>query len=214
MKHAATRELYDYWNRVRGNARAPHRGAIEPADIRRVLADTFILEVTDRETFGVRLAGTRVCAVFGRELKGSNFFNLWQEEDRAAMATLATAVTEDGAAAVVTLTGVNARDQELTAELLLLPLRTRGEAFDRVLGCLSVAERPYWLGADAVIHQRIASLRLLWPDRATDTHRPTTEVFRPQVDQASLAVSSPAFAQQLPNARRRAHLVVMDGGKA
>src|SRR5512146_2629747 len=44
MKHATTRELYDYWNRVRGGERAPLRSAIEPSDIRRILGEMFILE--------------------------------------------------------------------------------------------------------------------------------------------------------------------------
>ena len=57
MKHATSRELYDYWDRLRRGQPAPHRGDIEPSDIRRILADTFILEVGDRETYMIRLAG-------------------------------------------------------------------------------------------------------------------------------------------------------------
>ena len=126
MKHSASRELYDYWNRVRGSERAPHRSAIEPSDIRRVLADTFILEVIDREHFNVRLAGTRVCSIYCRELKGTNFFDLLEGDDRSAMATLAAAVTEDGAAAVVTIEAKTDRGQAVPAELILLPLRHTG----------------------------------------------------------------------------------------
>lgn len=209
MKHGASRELYEYWNRVRGNNRAPHRGSIEPSDIRRVLADTFILEVVDRETFGVRLAGTRVCSIYCRELKGTNLFDLWQADDRSAMATLGAAVSEDGAAAVVTVIGTTARNQELVAELLLLPLRSQGEAFDRVLGSLAVMERPYWLGTDPVVRQSIASLRLIWPDEATQhfRRRTDTEGFRPYT-----VVTPNAATIPFPG-RRRGHLVVVDGGK-
>ena len=60
MKHGVSRELYEYWNRVRGNERAPQRSAVEPSDLRRILGDTFILEVTGRDKYDVRLAGTRV----------------------------------------------------------------------------------------------------------------------------------------------------------
>ena len=71
MKHATTRELYDYWNRVRGGERAPLRSAIEPSDIRRILGEMFILEVLDRDSYHVRLAGTRICALYCREIKGT-----------------------------------------------------------------------------------------------------------------------------------------------
>ena len=163
MKHATSRELFEYWNRVRGSERAPHRGAIEPSDIRRILADTFILEVVDRETHVVRLAGTRVCSIYCRELKGTNFFDLWQADDRSAMQTLATAVSQDAAAAVVTIEAKTGRNQAVAAELLLMPLRHSGLSFDRVLGSLAVLDRPYWLGNEAVESQTIASLRLIWP---------------------------------------------------
>ena len=95
MKHATSRELYDYWDRLRRGQPAPHRGDIEPSDIRRILADTFILEVGDRETYMIRLAGTRICALYGREIKATNFLDLWAADDRQAIATLAAAVSTD-----------------------------------------------------------------------------------------------------------------------
>src|ERR1700693_1227371 len=92
MKHATSRELYDYWDRLRRGQPAPHRGDIEPSDIRRILADTFILEVGDRETYMIRLAGTRICALYGREIKATNFLDLWGAADRQARATPAGGV--------------------------------------------------------------------------------------------------------------------------
>lgn len=209
MKHGASRELYEYWNRVRGSERAPHRSAIEPSDIRRILADTFILEVVDRANYQVRLAGTRVCSLYCRELKGSNFFDLWQGDDRSAIGTLSAAVSEDGAAAVVTVEGRTERDQDVAAELILLPLRHAGDTFDRVLGSLAVLERPYWLGTEAVVRQSIASLRLIWPDEA-----PT--FLRRRTDPQPPTLVSVAAAQTIPfpgASRRRAHLTVLEGGK-
>jgi hypothetical protein len=87
MKHVTSRELYDYWNRVRRGRPAPRRNEIEPGDIRRILADTFILEVTGRDRFPIRLAGTRMCGMYGREIKGGNFLDLWTVNDRNAIAT-------------------------------------------------------------------------------------------------------------------------------
>ncbi len=209
MKHATTRELYDYWTRVRGRDRAPLRSAIEPSDIRRILAETFILEVGGREDYMVRLAGTRVCSIYCREIKGSNFLDLWSGEDRHAMATLAAAVAEDGAAAVVTVSARTARDQDLLCELIMLPLRHGdGAGFDRVLGSVAALERPYWLGSDPVVSQSIASLRLIWPDEA-----PT--FMRRRSDQLAAESVAPPIPLGVPaeNSRRRGHLFVVDGGK-
>ena len=43
MKHASSRDVFEYWNKRRGYRIAPERGDIEPGPIRRALGDTFIL---------------------------------------------------------------------------------------------------------------------------------------------------------------------------
>jgi hypothetical protein len=206
MKHGASRELYEYWNRLRGSERAPQRSAIEPSDLRRVLADTFILEVGGREKYDVRLAGTRVWSIYCREIKGSNFLDLFVGEDRSAMATLAAAVSEDGAAAVLTVNAVTARGDQSAAEIVLLPLRHGGAApYDRVLGSIAMVERPYWLGSEPVTAQTITSLRLIWPDDSATLLRRRTDL-GPGVRPLTTNVTA-------MQPRRWGHLYVVEGGK-
>jgi hypothetical protein len=66
MKHAASRELYAYWQEKRGTRPAPERTEIEPGAIRGVLADAFILALDRGSGHPIRLAGTRLCALFGQ----------------------------------------------------------------------------------------------------------------------------------------------------
>src|SRR5438552_5299077 len=95
MKHSSIRELFDYWNERRGRRPAPERGDIEPGDIRGVLADTFILAFDAPASHPFRIAGTRVCALFGRELKGEAFVNLWTAESRPLLRDLLTVVAHE-----------------------------------------------------------------------------------------------------------------------
>src|SRR5437588_12839090 len=76
MKQASSRELFGYWAARRGTRTAPERGEIEPSAIRRALGDVFILEFDRGLGHPFRLAGTRVCALFGRELKNQRFIDL------------------------------------------------------------------------------------------------------------------------------------------
>lgn len=201
MKHATSRELYDYWERIRGQEPAPRRSDIEPGAIRQILADTFILEVVHRDHQVVRLAGTRVCSLYGREIKGIGFLDIWADEDRPAVATLATAVCEDAAGAVISASLETDGDRRLTCEFLLLPLRHGGPTYDRILGSCSVFERPYWFGSEPIVTQRISSLRLIWPDDRPRFMRPFS---RPA------EITPPANP---PRSRQHGHLVVLDGGK-
>jgi hypothetical protein len=203
MKHATSRELYGYWDRVRRSRPAPRRSEIEPSDIRRILADTFILEVANRNNFPVRLAGTRICGLYCREIKGGDFLDLWTPHDREAIATLATAVSVDAAAAVVTIEATNADNRNVTCEILLLPLRHNGPDYDRILGSCAPLERPYWIGAEPIVRQSLTSLRLIWPDEQPAFLRRSTD--------HRVGASQP-IPFPVPQ-RRRGHLTLLEGGK-
>lgn len=230
MKHSSTRELYDYWQRLRGSRPAPERTEIEPSDIRRVLGDTFILEVVSRNEYRFRLAGTRVCALYGRELKGKDFLTFWTGKDREAIATLLAAVSQDAAAAVLGMTGRSAHERDLACEVLLLPIRQKGGGYTRILGSLAPMQDPYWIGIHPIMSQSIASLRLIWPDERPSFLRrgddldieavPVADHVAPKpLGEAPPRPGVPVRPVPLtpwaghPN-RRVGHLVVLDGGKA
>ena len=161
MKHESCRELYAYWNKIRADQPAPPRGDIDPADLRRILGDIFILEAVDAETYMFRLAGTRVCGAYCREMKGSNFLDVWSARDRSALKRLLSAVTEEAAVAVLGVNGVSDRGQGLAFEALLLPLRSQRPRPDRLIGVLAPVDPPYWLGVQPIVRQEISGLRLI-----------------------------------------------------
>jgi hypothetical protein len=104
-----------------------------------------------------RLAGTRLCALFGRELKGESFVGLWERTGHFSMRELLAVVMEEKTGVVASVTGSPADDSVLTVnmELLLLPLAHEAEADARILGALAPVTAPYWLGA-----KRVGPLRL------------------------------------------------------
>jgi hypothetical protein len=95
MRHSASRALFAHWNERRGTRPLPERDDIEPAAIRAALGDIFILGVDPGEDLRFRVAGTRVCALFGRELKGEGFIALWNAGHQSAMQRLLAIVGEE-----------------------------------------------------------------------------------------------------------------------
>jgi hypothetical protein len=64
------RELYDYWvNRCAG-AGLPRRDDIKPSDFPRLLPAISLVDVEAGGRFKVRLAGTRLRDIYGREITG------------------------------------------------------------------------------------------------------------------------------------------------
>jgi len=207
MRHEGTRTLFQYWNRLRDGRPAPRRTEIEPADIKSLLADTFILEKDARGEAVFRLAGTRLCAVFGRELKGFAHSSLWALKDQRVIARLLFGSLHQHAITVVDLTGISRSGRANAFEMLVLPLEG-GIDNPRALGSLIALEKPYWLGVDPIIECRIDALRMVDPDS-----EPVFLRNRPAMPVPPLSPEQPLDPAGPAPARRIRHLVVLDGGR-
>jgi hypothetical protein len=161
MRQAATRELFAYWDRLRKGRAAPERADIDPAAIRNVLADTFLLEVDSHCTFPIRLSGTRLNALWLCEQRGRSFLDLWaQEERRGVMALVLTVL--DGANPVIAGVSVAPDGREaMNMELLLLPLRHNGKTHARILGCIAPVVHEPWFGLIAAEKLVLHSMRVM-----------------------------------------------------
>ncbi len=221
MQQRSTRTLYSYWNEIRGARSTPERRDIDPTRIRDALAHTFILESQDGTDFFFRLAGSHICATYCRELKNRPFQTLWSPRDHDAIETLMRAVTEDHAVALVTFEGQTERGEKLTFELALFPLRHNGVTTSRMMGSLTALDTPYWLGIHPIMDQKIAGLRLIWPDDR-DTAAPANPYSHAVLDDVAAAMNDTPVSPTPPmpatvagnSARRYAHLSVIDGGKS
>ena len=151
MKHPTNRALFEHWNDRRGERLAPERAEIDPSAIRSILGDTFVLEI-GRDGAIFRLAGTRLCALFARELKGDNFLKLWQRSGQDAVRELIAVVTEEKVGVVASVTGSTSDDMLLPVglEMMLLPFAFDTPSEARMIGALAPMSIPYWLGAKAI----------------------------------------------------------------
>jgi hypothetical protein len=165
MKHATTRMIFSYWDSLRGERAAPERGEIEPGEIRHILADTFILEAAGGRKATVRLAGTRICAFFGRELRGEAFDRLWHEEAAKEVERAIETVLKETVGIVAGLSAVTDEGASVDFEMILLPLRHRGKPHARILGALSPTVVPPWIGLYPVRCLTTSTFRVLWPAR-------------------------------------------------
>lgn len=153
--------LFAYWDGLRGERAAPERGEIEPGAIRHILADTFVLGTDGPDGATFRLAGTRCCALFGRELKGTAIGLLWPDSKRQEAERQVEIVVSETAGLVVGLRGLAANGWTIDLELLLLPLRHRGRTRARAIGAVSPVRVPSWVGLIPVVSLETTSLRIV-----------------------------------------------------
>ena len=162
---------------------------LDPAAIREVMPDTFMLEVDLGAGFPVRMSGTRIDALLGQPQNGRRFLDLWPKADGHAVAAMLLTVA-DGVCPIVAGAAAHAADYlPIDLEIMLLPLRHNGRTQGRILGSLVPVTRPRWLGLVAAKDLRVNSFRVIDAD---------------------------AIARDLPPprtpARHHLHLQVYDGG--
>ena len=158
MKHPSNQQFFAYWNEKRGDARAPDRGDFKPDAIRQLLGDIFVLACDEANRYPFRVAGTRLSALLGRDLKDQSFPALFGAESRREIADVATAVTEDLLPAVA---GITATSAEGTAhlELLLLPFNHRAHVPLSMTGLLA----PFETGHTSLRDFKLTSWRYIHP---------------------------------------------------
>jgi hypothetical protein len=187
LKLAPSLELFAYWNALRGARGAPERNDIEPGAIRGVLADTFILEFSAADGFPFRVVGSRTNALFGRELRGAPFLEIWRRDDAAEIARVLESAADGAQPFLIGARGGPDGVAAVDFEVLLLPLRHHGATHARAFGCCAPNASAAWFGLLPIRPLAVASLRAL--NSAQD------EEF-------------PALAPNTTEIRRRGHLFV------
>ena len=200
LRHKSSQTLFDYWNMIRNGRPAPERSEVEPGDLRHILGDTFILEIAvNMRAISYRLAGTRLCAAYGRELKGHAYLAHWREEDNYAVAKAIHGVYQSMQPTVLAYTARSETGRFVEYESILLPLLPAADGNARILGVTSAKKAPYWLGADPLCMNHLRSVR---------------EIDVPADAPAMVTTLPEKGWNNLAKPRKHAHLTVLDGGLA
>jgi hypothetical protein len=148
MKHPSTREFFTYWNEKRADARAPDRTEIEPSAVRHLLGDIFVLSYDAALGYPFRVAGTRVCALLGCDLKDQSFSSLFAPGARREFEDIIAVVTEEMVPAVAGISATAQDGSPAHLELLLLPFNARANAPLSLTGLLAPFESARRLSSD------------------------------------------------------------------
>jgi len=159
MKHPSNQAFFAYWDGKRGDARAPDRSEIEPASLRELLGDIFVLSYDAASGYPFRVAGTRVCALFGRDVKDASFAALFDRESRSEIEEIIAAVGDEMLPAIAGVTARTPRAATVHLELLLLPFNNRAHAPISLTGLLA----PFEMRSGTLGELNLTSWRYIHP---------------------------------------------------
>lgn len=154
LSDASTKALYDYWNALRNGRALPLRREVDPSAIRSLLPRIFMLEVVDAHHVIFRIAGTAICAAFGREFRDHNFIDVWNPTSRVDIVELLRRIACDHEAGLVRAEAATLDKSVVDCELLILPLKDANGATTRLIGVAGCQESLERLGWRKLVHLR------------------------------------------------------------
>ena len=171
MRHPQTKNLFAYWMELFADAnescgtprRMPSRNAVEPAAIRNLLGDVFILDGSDDGEVRYRIAGTRVCALHGREMRGEPFADGFGVPNKSDARSWTGTMGTERCLVLLSTVATSRAGEVVALETLLLPLEHEGRTDRRALGITTAADEPEWLGLVPVVAQDLCAARLIRP---------------------------------------------------
>lgn len=126
-----------YWTALYRDGQPPARAQIDPRGIEAALEHAFVMERISLSEARIRVGGHHLSDLMGMEVRGMPVSALIAPEARGAFAESLRALFDRPAICRLTLRSPGAIGQpDLTARLLLLPLRGDGDEISRALGCL------------------------------------------------------------------------------
>ena len=164
MRHMQTQTLLNYWRRMRGEQLAPAKTSIVPRDIKKHLAFTFLLRSEGHDRFSFVLAGTGVCDLFGRELRGSSFGHLFAETSRDGATTSLVRTAHLSVPTVAACVAETADGRPLNAEILLLPFADERGETTYILGHFQSLEPLSRLYGRHLVRMRMGASAILTGD--------------------------------------------------
>lgn len=197
IRHQETKAVFGHWNAMKRGAKAPARAAIEPRTFARHLSQICLLEKSGPDAT-IRLGGTDICALFGKELRGAQFGALFTRGARLSVqAALARALTL-AQPMLIEAIGETESGRQIGVELLLLPLTDGQGHVTQVMTYLQPLDP-----VSRLIGEPLAAFRFLGMGEATvsDTDRDSggaprraTEAPKPAARAALRLVVSNPFA--------------------
>jgi hypothetical protein len=134
----AHEELFAYWASLRDGARLPGRACLDPAPIKRLLPTVSLIDVVSEPQgaaeFRMRLAGTALYGVYGREITGRRLSEIYNTAAADYWRVELGKVVREKRPAVGVHSLAWRGASHLSILWLRLPLASDGEQVDMILG--------------------------------------------------------------------------------
>lgn len=162
--HPGSRALFRYWEAVRGEMSAPPRDWLDLQKIRTLVPYLFMIERKPGKGFIWRLAGTRVCELWGMELTGKPALAQGDRFERETVNRLLDGVVDTHQPFVLRFRLNSASGLNVAAEFVGVPLRARHGEATYVFGVIMPFREVSWPRHDRITTFELSAARTIWTE--------------------------------------------------
>ena len=182
-------EVRRYWDALRGERLLPLRSEVDPRGIEGALDSAFVVERIAPGIARFRLAGSHLVDLMGSEVRGMPLSVLFAGESRPELAEAVEGVFSGPETLRLTLSGERGLARPtMSAQMILLPLRSDLGDITRALGCL-VSEGPIGRAPRRLVIRSVERVDVLDACRPVPQRAP-----QPMVEAAPLPSTSRTLA--------------------
>lgn len=137
MRHSSSSALFGHWQSRKGSQAAPSRAGFDLETCGHVLGDAFVLTGRTPSDAAFSFAGSRLCALFGQDLKHRGWPGEWTEEAQSLFGDFLLFAADEQIGTVAGVRATLPTGQSVALELLLLPFQPVEGATAQVVGSLA-----------------------------------------------------------------------------
>jgi hypothetical protein len=165
--HPGSRTIFRHWEAIRGEASAPLREALNLRQLGQFVSWLFIMESSRSGGYVWRLAGSKVCELWRRELTGTEVLAGWDRFEVETVRRLLDGVRENLQPCTLRLRFTTSLGQMIDAELIALPLKARDGSVHVFGGVLPFRDADA-LGHEYITRMELAGARTIWTEPIPD----------------------------------------------
>lgn len=169
--HPGSRALFRYWEAIRGEDSAPNRRRLDLNKIRPLVPCLFILERQPLRGYVWRLAGTKLCQLWRRELTGSLVLSGWAPFEKHTTERLLDGVVQSHQPFVLKFRLFTSLGHDIGAEMIGLPLRSISGETTHVFGAIMPFRDIDSLGYDRISAIELSTARVIWTEPVPGHHQ-------------------------------------------
>jgi hypothetical protein len=166
--HPGSRSLFAYWESLRAERACPNREEFAFEPVKDLMPDMVVLEQDlARGGYSFRLAGSRVCALFGRNLTASDAFSGWDAYETSILRNHFKLAFDNFQPILFRMRLLTDTGITVAAELIAMPIRARMSNRIQLIGGLFSFCDVSDLAYHSIQTRELVSARAIWTEHGS-----------------------------------------------